>query len=82
MEFEKMGIPAVTFVTDWFKSLANTIKKGGGLPDLNLVVVPHPFDSLSEQEAIAIADGVLDQAIAAITTKSLVHVSKQATLPR
>lgn len=71
IEFEKRGIPAVVFVTDWFLSMADKVKKGEGLPDLNFVAVPHHFDELSEGEAMAIADGILEKAIAAITTLPL-----------
>ena len=69
IEFEKRGIPAVTFVTDWFQSMAEKVSKGAGLPDARLVAVPHPFDGLPEAEAMEIADKVLGQAIAAITAK-------------
>ena len=69
------------FVTEWFRSLAEATKKGLGLPDLNLVTVPHPFDSLPEAEAIKIADQVLDKAVAAVTTGALVPVRRRASTP-
>ncbi len=69
-------MPAVTFVTEWFKSLAETVRKGAGLPDLNLVVVPHPFDSRPQEEVIEIADKLFGQAMAAITTGAMVRVTK------
>ncbi|MDO8673253.1 MAG: hypothetical protein Q7O66_17745 [Dehalococcoidia bacterium] len=65
--FEKKGIPTVTFVTNQFQSLADTVRKGGGLPNLNLVVVPHPFDSLPQAEAKAIAEEFLAKGVEAIT---------------
>ncbi|MDO8671532.1 MAG: hypothetical protein Q7O66_08905 [Dehalococcoidia bacterium] len=72
IEFEKRGVPAVTFVTDWFLSMAEKVSKGAGLPNPNLVAVPHPFDGLPDAEAIEIADKLLGKAIAAITAGPVV----------
>ncbi|MDO8669942.1 MAG: hypothetical protein Q7O66_00745 [Dehalococcoidia bacterium] len=57
-------------------SLAQTVRKGAGLTDLNLVVVPHPFDSRPKEEVIEIADRLFGQAMAALTTGALVRVTK------
>ncbi len=64
-------------MTEVFQSLAKSVRKGAGLPDLNLVVVPHPFDTLSEEEIIAVADNLFGQTMAALTTGALVRVSRK-----
>ncbi len=46
------------------------------------MVLPRNVENLSEEEMIALADKVLDQAVAAITTEALVPVrKKQAQRP-
>ncbi len=53
-------------VTQYFLPLAETSRKAKGMPDLPMVVVPHPFDTLPEAEILRITDEVFDQIVAAI----------------
>ncbi|MDO8670251.1 MAG: hypothetical protein Q7O66_02330 [Dehalococcoidia bacterium] len=67
-------MPAAVFVTEWFRSLAEATRKGTGLPELNLISTPHPFDTLSKEEVVAVAEKLFSQAMAALTTGVLVRV--------
>ncbi|MBI2906042.1 MAG: hypothetical protein HYX92_00150 [Chloroflexi bacterium] len=51
-----MGIPTTTLVTSEFVPLANFHARGRGYPELPVVVLPHPFETLPEEEITRIAD--------------------------
>ncbi|MEK7874530.1 MAG: hypothetical protein AAB502_11830 [Chloroflexota bacterium] len=40
----------MTLVTKAFEGLAKASAKGRGVPDLRVVVLPHPLDSLPEKQ--------------------------------
>ncbi len=69
-----MGIPTVNFVTEFFVSLAEATKKGAGLPDHRLVVIPRDVEKFSDEQINALAEEVFDKTVAAIATRELVHV--------
>ncbi len=48
-------MPTVTVVTDKFVSLARASAKALGYPDLPLLIVPHPFETLSTERLHEIA---------------------------
>jgi hypothetical protein len=67
---EKRGIPTVTVVWDNFEAAARTQAKLQGVPDLELVVIPHRKGGETEddqrrkaQAAVAIVAGKLVQPI-------------------
>lgn len=66
MVLQKKGIPTVTVVTSEFVSLARFHAKARGFPDLPLVVVPHPFNTLSSDEVLRIAEEKFDELIACL----------------
>ncbi|MBI2865439.1 MAG: hypothetical protein HYX94_12870 [Chloroflexi bacterium] len=54
-------------MTEWFLSLAEATRKAKGLPDLPLVVVPHPFDTIPEAAVLAAADRLFNEVVSALT---------------
>ena len=65
MEVEKRGIPTVSIVTEAFTSLAKSAAKSYGYPDLPMVVVPHPFETLPREEVRRIADAKFEEIVRA-----------------
>jgi hypothetical protein len=63
---EKSGIPTVTVCSNRFEVLAKATAKGLGMPDLPLVIVPHPIGGISAEEVTAKADQILDKLITQI----------------
>ena len=47
---EESGVPSVGIVTEQFSGLALATARGRKMPDLNIIVLPHKYDQLSEQE--------------------------------
>lgn len=46
-------MPAIVFGTDAFRPLAYSVRDALGMPELRLVIVPHPLGGLSNAEAEA-----------------------------
>ena len=55
MTLERLGVATVTFVSDTFESFAKARARGLGMPELRLVVVPHPVADRPREELEAIA---------------------------
>ena len=49
--------------TEQFVSLARTLASVAGHPDLRILVVPHPFSTLTDAEAAAEADRRIDELV-------------------
>lgn len=54
-------------MTREFKNLAETAARSLGYPDLPMVVVPHPFELLSEAEVERLAEEKFDEILAKVT---------------
>ena len=65
--FEKRGIPAAVVITDPFVPTAQTIARMQQMPEVPLIVVPHPVTSLTVRQAEALADAITDEVEAALT---------------
>ena len=63
---ERRGVPTVTFVSDAFHAFAKVRAKGLGMPDLRLVVVPHPLADRPKDEVAQLALARIDEVIAAL----------------
>ena len=61
---QKRGIPTVAVVTEKFVSLAKSAAKALGYPDLPMIVVPHPFETLSAAAIREIADEKVHELVA------------------
>ena len=57
----------VTVVTEKFVSLARNSARALGYPDLPLVVVPHPFETLSRERLHQIAVDKVAECVARVT---------------
>ncbi len=53
----------MSIVTEQFVSLSKSTARSRGYPDLPMVVVPHPFETLPPERIRAIADEKLDEII-------------------
>jgi hypothetical protein len=60
---EKSGKPTVTVCSNRFEVLARATATGMGMPNLPLVIVPHPIGGISAEEVIVKADGIVDKVI-------------------
>jgi len=69
VEVQKRGVPTVTVVTEKFVSLAKASASAMGYRDLPLLVVPHPFETLSRERLHAIAEEKADECVALLTRK-------------
>ncbi len=63
---QKRGIPAVTLVTEQFVRLADATRKGLGLPDMPLVVLPSNVEYITEGELRKVADRTIREALDAL----------------
>lgn len=64
---EKLGLPTITIVTSEFANLAKVYAKASGLPNLCLVIVPHPLGGISRGEVEEKADRALNDILTAAT---------------
>ena len=64
---EKLGIPTVTIVTTEFSNLAKVYARASGLPNLCLVIVPHPLGGISRSEVEEKADNAFREILTAAT---------------
>jgi len=73
---ERRGIPTVTLSTQRFEQLAHVTASGKGMPDLCHVILPFPFEGLSDAELRGIG-----RAFAAPVARALV-AKQQASYAR
>ena len=64
---EKQGIPTVTICTEAFISLAREESRNLGMPDLPIVIIPHPLGGLKENQVSERAQEALDQVVVGLT---------------
>jgi hypothetical protein len=58
---EKRGVPAMLVATDAFQVMAEFEAKSLGLPDVEVLVVPHPIVTKTREELDAEVEPVLAQ---------------------
>lgn len=68
---QKRGIPTVAVVTEKFVSLAKASAKALGYPDLPMIVVPHPFETLPAESLREIADAKVHELVAKSVLKAI-----------
>lgn len=61
-------MPTVTVTSDIFFTLGRSVAEHLGLPDLPFVVVPHPVALESDAAITALADGLVDDVVAALVS--------------
>ncbi len=62
-----MGIPVVSLVTKQFERLAVTTAKGRKYGDLNMIVLPFPYDQLPAEERREITESRVQDVVDALT---------------
>lgn len=67
IEFEKAGRPAVVVTTTEFRPIAETMAEHFGLPELRIVVLPHPIGGTDPDTLSAWADDAVDTVLALCT---------------
>lgn len=67
MWLENKGIPTVTVVTVPFHEPARLTATSMGLPNLPLIVLPHPIGHLPENEVQALAEAAYPKIVEALT---------------
>ena len=67
----------MTIVTEQFVSLAKSVAKSMGYPDLPLVVVPHPFETLPHDTIRKIAEEKYDEILSKVQKAKEVRVPAQ-----
>ena len=65
---EAEGIPTTAVATTAFVDAAATQAEHLGLPEYEIVTVPHPVQNATAEEIVARADAVLETLVARITT--------------
>jgi hypothetical protein len=68
VRLERRGIPTAAVGTEPFADEALEQARVLGMPDVRMVFVPHPVQLLSDAELAALADGVLEEIVARLTT--------------
>ena len=64
IKLEKIGVPAVSIITEPFIATGQAMAKNWGAPDYAFVVTPHPIANLTEAELNTRADELTDQVVA------------------
>jgi len=70
IEFEKAGRPAVVVTTTEFRTVAETMAQHFGLPELRIVVLPHPIGGTDTDTLAAWAQEAVDTVLALCTGRA------------
>lgn len=83
---ERRGVPTATLTTDEFAALAKRECGSLGLPEMPLVVLPHPTSSLPGPDAEARAEEAAGEVVRVITenaeTLAEAYAAKEYTAPK
>ncbi|GAB3523336.1 hypothetical protein GCM10027575_55580 [Phytohabitans suffuscus] len=66
IELERSGTPTVSLYTQAFAILAVTVAKSEGMADLLNVLLPHPLNSLADDEVRSAARASIDRVTQAL----------------
>jgi hypothetical protein len=70
IEFEKAGRPAVVVTTTEFRTVAETMAQHFGLPELRIVVLPHPIGGTDADTLATWAQDAVDTVLALCTGRA------------
>jgi len=79
--FEKLGVPAVSIVTDAFTKSGDAMARRQGMPGYRFAMVPHPMSSLTPDECKLRARDVLDEVTAILGLGGAVAAPRPAAAP-
>ena len=60
---EKVGIPAISIVTDAFVETGNIMASNWGIPGFRFLSVPHPVANLNDEELDQRANDVVNEVV-------------------
>jgi hypothetical protein len=60
---EKAGIPAIPILTDAFDTTAKEMAELWGVPDFRFLMMPHPLDSITEEQIDHHAQDLVDKVV-------------------
>ena len=60
---EKVGIPAISIVTDAFVETGNIMASNWGIPGFRFLSVPHPVANLNDEELDQRANDVVNDVV-------------------
>lgn len=63
----KKGLPAVVIVTEQFETLAKVVMKSQDVPESIAIMIKGNPESISDDELMKVADGVLKDAVERLT---------------
>jgi len=66
---EMKGVPTVTFCTQPFRTLATVRRESLGLPDLQIVFLPHPMMTRTAAQVGELADQFLEEVVQKLTAQ-------------
>ena len=75
VELEKAGRPAIVVTTTEFRPIAETMAEHFGLPELRIVVLPHPIGGTDPDTLSSWADAAVDTVLALCTRRGAAYVA-------
>jgi hypothetical protein len=66
---EQRGVPTITVCSDRFRVLGEIERRSLGIPELPMAIAQHPFGGLKADAVETKADLLLEQVVAALTTR-------------
>lgn len=67
MEFERRGVPTVSFTAETFVRDAHRSAESFGFPELPIAIAPLPFTNQSPENISTMVDGFIDQVVTGLT---------------
>lgn len=64
---ERRGVPTVAVFTKVFEQLARAVRSHEGMPDLELAILPHPLNSLPDEQIREIAADAVGAIVGSLT---------------
>ena len=71
MNFDQRGLPGVSIVTTEFRDAVSVQSRALGFEPA-VVYVPHPVQNRTADELAAVADAIIDKALACLTTDNTI----------
>ncbi len=76
MTLERLGIPTVTIVSTAFLGLATAQAKAMGCPDLRMIVIPHPYKTLTAEQVEQLSQRIFNDVVLQVTAQGGTEFAK------
>lgn len=80
--FEKKGVPTITLVTDQFQGLATAESNALGMPDIPLVVMPHPLGGRKRPDVAILASKAFGDIVSCLSQGEGRNADEDAASPQ